>query len=60
MSRYDVTFDETWDIDVSHNKGFPYILPFQFDREETRAITQPTETWNTDISKSGRYGVSSD
>ena len=60
MSRYDSTFDETWDIDVTHNEGFSYTFPFQFDREEDRAIIQPTETWATDISKMGRYGVNSD
>ena len=41
MSRYDATFDETWDIDVSKNKGFPYTFPFVFDREENRYITDP-------------------
>ena len=60
MSRYDSTFDEIWDIDVTHNKGFPYEFPFQFDREESRAITQPSETWDANIAKTGRYGVSSD
>ena len=59
MPRYDATFDETWDIDVTHNEGFPYLFPFQFDREEARAITRPTETWDIDISKTGRYGSQS-
>uniref|UniRef100_A0A6M3LBD7 Uncharacterized protein n=1 Tax=viral metagenome TaxID=1070528 RepID=A0A6M3LBD7_9ZZZZ len=59
MSRYGSTFDETWDINVTHNEGFPYDFPFQFDREEARAITQPTETWDTDIPKTGRYGSQS-
>jgi len=60
VSRYDSTFDETWDIDVTHNEGFPYEFEFMFDRDEKREITQPTETWDSDISKTGRYGVSSD
>ena len=60
MSRYDATFDESWVIDVTHNEGFPYTFPFQFDRDESRAIIQPAETWDTDIVKTGRYGVSSD
>ena len=57
MSRYDTTFDETWIIDVSKNLGFPYTFPFVFDRTENREITPGTETWSTDVSKSGRYGV---
>ncbi len=57
MSRYDASFDESWDIDVSKDKGFPYTFPFQFDRTETREITPGTETWTSDVAKTGRYGV---
>ena len=60
MSRYDSTFDETWDLPVTLNKGFPYEFAFMFDRTESRAINQPTETWDSSIDKTGRYGVSSD
>jgi hypothetical protein len=60
MARFNESFDETWDIDVSKNKGFSYDFKFMFDRENNRFITDSNETWNQDISKTGRFGVSSD
>ena len=60
MARFDAIFDETWDVDVSKNKGFPYTFPLVFDRENNRYVTDSNETWDTSIAKSGRYGTSSD
>jgi hypothetical protein len=60
MGRFDTSFDETWDVEPSKNKGFPYMFKFSFDREDNRFITDSNETWGSNISKSGRYGVSPD
>jgi len=60
MARFDETFDETWDIDPSRNHGFPYAFKFSFDRDNNRFVTDDNETWDSAISKSGRYGVSPD
>lgn len=57
MGRYDTSPTETWDVDVSKNKGFPYTFKFAFDRENNRNITKPSEAWDTDVAKTGRYGV---
>ncbi len=60
MARYDTSFDETWDVAVPTDTGFPYTFPFAFDRNDVRYITDDNETWNTAIGKSGRYGTSPD